>query len=74
MHLQQLMQKTHTHLLWATSESNAMIECEQEEIALLNIHCFVRRAQRITGAEETGIPASPRDLGAVSGYYGELIG
>lgn len=68
------MQKTRTHLLWATGESDAMRECEQEEIALPNIHCFARRVQRITGAEETGIPVSPRDLGAVSGYYGELIG
>lgn len=68
------MQKTHTHLLWAAGESDAMRECEQEEIAPLNIHCFVRRVQRIMGAEETGMPASPRDLGVVSGYYGELIG
>lgn len=35
---------------------------------------ILKRAQRIMGAGEIGIPVSPRDLGALCGYHGDLIG
>lgn len=51
-----------------------MIGSENKEFALLHIPHFVKRVQRSMGPGEIGIPVSPRVLGAVYGYHGDLIG
>ena len=55
-----------------------MIEWDEEvfceEIGLWPIFHPMKRAQEIIGAGVIGIPVSLRDLGALCGYHGNLIG
>lgn len=51
-----------------------MDESKKEETGFRPVPHSVKRVQRSMGAGEIGIPVSPRDLGAVCGYHGDLIG